>query len=107
MANTFCNTTMMSVQIDQNEMTGWLEQANGFMFNLIKSKPEGFCADDFNDMCVEAEMPADIIKKLSGKLFREFQAANQITKTSQFTLSKRNSSPLPIWIATKPKEANV
>jgi hypothetical protein len=92
---------MMSIQIDQEKATGWSEQANGFMFNLIKSKPDGFCADDFNDLCVEAEMPADTIKRLSGKLFREFQAANHITKTSQFTLSKRNSAPLPIWIAVK------
>lgn len=94
----------MSVQLDQNEVAGWPKQANEFMLNLIKSKPDGFCADDFNDLCVQAQMPADIIKKLSGKLFREFQAANYIVKTNQYTLSKRYSAPLPIWIARSQKE---
>jgi hypothetical protein len=48
---------------------------------------------------VWAAMPPDIIKRLAGKVFREFQAANQIKKTSKYVLSARNSAPLPIWVA--------
>lgn len=95
---------MMSVEIKQNDLSGWPKMAIEAMLQLIETKPRGFCADDFNALCVDAKMPADTIKRLAGKLFREFQAANQIKKTSQYVLSARNSSPLPIWVAVSQQQ---
>ena len=89
-------------EFDQSEVESWPRKASEFMFHLIATMPNGFNADNFYDLCVGATMPPDVIRRLAGKLFREFQAAGYIVKTAQYTLSKRNgSSPLPVWIAAK------
>jgi hypothetical protein len=90
-------------EFDQSEVESWHKKTNEFMFHLIAIKPDGFTADDFNALCVAAKLPPDVIKRQSGKLFREFQAAGYIEKTNCFVLSKRNSSPLPRWISAKNK----
>jgi len=69
------------------------------MFHLIATKPDGFTADDLSELCRKSNFPPDVIKRLSGKLFREFQAAGYIQKTDRYKLSARNSSPQPLWKA--------
>lgn len=95
---------MMTVKIKQNELSDWQKKAIEAMLLLVRTKASGFCADDFNALCAGTAIPRDIIKRLSGKLFREFQAANQIKKTCQYVLSARNSSPLPIWVAVSQQQ---
>ena len=84
-------------EFTDDEVTSWPKRANEFMFHLIDRNGDGFTADDFNSLCVSEKFPPDVIKRLSGKLFREFQAHNYIKKTNKYKLSNRNSSPLPIW----------
>jgi len=86
-------------EFDDIVISGWPRKANEFMFHLIRTKPDGFSADDFNSLCVGAKMPPDVIKRLSGKVFREYQAANYIKKTKAYKLSERNSQPLPVWVS--------
>lgn len=86
-------------EIDDKTVKNWTHKANWFMFQLIESKPDGFCADEFYELCRGANISPATIKSLAGKLFREFQAAGYIRKTDKFRLSRRNSStPLPIWV---------
>ncbi len=87
----------MTFGFTDDEVRSWPRRANEFMFHLINTKSDGFTADDFNSLCVCNNFPPDVIKRLSGKLFREYQAANYIKKTSNYKLSTRNSSPLPVW----------
>lgn len=67
------------------------------MFQL-KSSGEEFSADDFYAKARQEQIPPTVIKRLVGKLFREFQAAGFIKKTDRYVLSERNqSTPLPLW----------
>jgi hypothetical protein len=88
-------------EFNETEVGSWPKRANEFMFDLINRKPDGFTADDFNSMCRSYNFPPDVIKRLSGKLFKEFQAADYIRKTDKYKLSDRNSSPLPVWESAK------
>jgi hypothetical protein len=88
-------------EFSETEVNSWPKRANEFMFQLIATKPDGFTADDLHSLCVRENFPPDVIKRLSGKLFREFQSVNYIKKTDRFKLSERNSSPLPIWESAK------
>jgi hypothetical protein len=80
----------------------WSEEMCKIMFELMAAWPDCFTADEFYELCANANLPCNEIKRLAGAVFRQFQAAGHIEKTSTFRLSKRNgSSPLPVWKAVK------
>jgi hypothetical protein len=88
--------------IKQEDIDGWHKKAYDAMFYLIKTKGDGFSADDLNALFRYYDFPPDVIKKWSGKLFRQFVSAGYIEKTNKYLLN-RNSAPIPIWIATSAK----
>src|ERR1700761_7772723 len=95
---------MTMFKFDPFEMKRWELQANEFMFHLMNTKSSGFCGDDFYELARNEGLPASVIKNLSAKLFREYQAAGYIQKTDKYRLSRRNgSTPLPIWVKYLPK----
>jgi hypothetical protein len=80
----------------------WSAEMCKIMFELMAAWPDCFTADEFYELCANAQMPRTEIKRLAGAVFRRFQAEGHIEKTATFKLSKRNgSSPLPVWKATK------
>ena len=82
----------------------WEIEANRIMFQLKATYPD-WTADDFYKLATEVSMPPNIIKQLSGALFKAFKAAGYIQKTKEFRLSTRNgSTPLPVWKAVLQSE---
>lgn len=89
--------------IEERDFMSYKRIATEIMFQLIQSGEE-FSADDWFCKARDESMPPDLIKKLSGSQFKEYQASGYIEKTGGYILSKRNgSSPLPLWIATNHK----
>ena len=75
----------------------WSLVAENIMFWLIK-RGEPFSADGFYSKAVSESMPPCLIKKFSGAMFREFQAAGYIRKRNDYILSQRNGAAcLPLW----------
>ena len=75
----------------------WSLVAENIMFWLIK-RGEPFSADAFYSRAVSESMPPCLIKKFSGAMFREFQAAGYIRKRNDYILSQRNGAAcLPLW----------
>ena len=75
----------------------WSIVADNIMFALIHHG-EAFTADAFYEMAVKELMPPSLIKKFAGSKIREFQAANYLRKSKNYTISKRNGgATLPFW----------
>jgi hypothetical protein len=89
------------IEITRDEVESWHKIAHEAMLTLIKLKGEtGFTGDDLNYIFRKNNFPADVIRKWTGKLFREYQACGYIEKTDEYVLG-RHSSPLPIWKAAE------
>lgn len=87
--------------IEERDIAEYQRISTSIMFQL-KESGEKFSADDFYSKARAESMPPELIKKFSGSLFRQYQAAGYIEKTGEYVLSNRNgSSPLPVWIATE------
>jgi hypothetical protein len=83
--------------IEERDSAEYHRIATEIMFRLFQSENE-FSADDFYRLARREAMPPDLIKRYSGSMFRQFQAAGYIEKTDRFILSERNgSTPLPVW----------
>ncbi len=90
---------MINGMMNEFEKTSveWSAVAEGIMFWLIK-RGEPFSADAFYSRAVSESMPPCLIKKFSGAMFREFQAAGYIRKRDDYILSQRNGAAcLPLW----------
>lgn len=88
---------MKSTFIDKNPAE-WEYEATKIMFEL-KDSGQPFCGDDFYRKCRAVAMPADLIKKFSGAMFRRYQAAGYLRqRKGEHKLSERNnSSLLVVW----------
>lgn len=85
--------------IDTIEKTGseWSVTAENIMFALVK-RGEPFSADGYYALAVKESMPPSLIKKFSGAMFKEFQAAGYIRKRKDYVISSRNGGAvLPLW----------
>ena len=81
----------------------WATLSEDIMWDLW-TLGEPFSADDYYDFAMGHKMPAHLIKKYSGGLFREFSAYGYIRKRKDYILSKRNgSATLPLWERANPK----
>jgi hypothetical protein len=78
----------------------WEFAATRAMFEL-KDSGQPWTADDFYRKCREIAMPAHLIKKFSGAMFRRYQSSGYIRqRKGEHRLSERNnSSLLAVWEA--------
>lgn len=85
--------------IDTIEKTGseWSVTAENIMFELIR-RGEPFSADSFYTLAVKASMPASLIKKFSGAMFKSYYSAGYLKKRKDYVISSRNGGAvLPLW----------
>src|SRR5579862_4176329 len=86
----------MSTFVDKS-LPAWEYEMTRIFFKL-KDTCETFDADTVYRESRAIGMAPQFIKKLSGALFKRFQASGYIERTGAFKLSERNgSSPLPVW----------
>jgi hypothetical protein len=78
------------------------------VFFSLKNSGAPFTADDFYRKCREVSMPAHLIKKFSGAMFRKYQSAGYIKqRKGEHRLSERNnSSLLAVWEGVTEKAAS-
>jgi hypothetical protein len=76
----------------------WEFEATRIIFEL-KDSGASFSADDFYKKCREISMPAHLIKKFSGAMFKRYQSAGYIRqRKGEHRLSERNNSALlAVW----------
>jgi hypothetical protein len=91
----------------QQKDAAWDYAAIEIMFSL-KNSGAPFTADDFYRRCREISMPAHLIKKFSGAMFRRYQSAGYIRqRKGEHRLSERNnSSLLAVWEGITEKPAS-
>lgn len=85
---------------DERDYIAWQEVADRIFIHLIK-KGETFNADTFYQLARAEYMPAQLLRKISGNLFKSYQQAGYIRKSGTYAVSSRNDGNLIAeWITT-------